>query len=52
MTQKMDLTALVPAESPDSVAGVSTAMESPQTDEAMAASQMGKRAESGPSSVP
>jgi hypothetical protein len=43
--QKMDLTALVPAESPASVAGLATAMEAPQTDEAMAAvgSEMGKR---------
>jgi hypothetical protein len=42
--QKMDLPALVPAESPASVAGFATAMEAPQTDEAMAAAanEMGK----------
>jgi hypothetical protein len=42
--QKMDLPALVPAESPASVAGFATAMEAPQSDEAMAAAanEMGK----------
>ncbi|MGE9007748.1 hypothetical protein ACO2JO_04140 [Leptospira interrogans] len=46
--QKMDLTALVPAESPASIAGL---MEAPKTDKAMAASEMGKRTGSGPSSA-
>ena len=46
--QKMDLTALVPAESPASIAGL---MDAPKTDKAMAASEMGKRTGSGPSSV-
>ncbi len=50
--EKMDLTALVPAESPASVAGLGTTMEGPQTDEAMADSEMGKRSGSGASSVP
>jgi hypothetical protein len=50
--EKMDLTALVPSESPASVAGFETTMEGPQTDEAMADSEMGKRPGSGASSVP
>lgn len=49
--QKMDLTALVPAESPASVAGFETTMEGSQTDEAKAANEMGKRPGSGPSAV-
>ncbi len=40
--QKMDLPALVPAESPASVAGFSTAVEAPHTEEAMPAAEMGK----------
>ena len=51
--QKMDLAALVPAESPASVAGFATAMEAPQTDEPTVAATAGlegapkSRAESG-----
>ena len=39
--QKMDLGALVPAESPASVAGFTTAMEAPQTEEMTVAATMG-----------
>jgi hypothetical protein len=49
--QKMDLTALVPAESPASVVGFDPTIEAPQTDKAVADSAMGKRSGSGPSSV-
>jgi hypothetical protein len=50
--QKMDLPALIPAESPASVAGIDATMEASRTDEAMADNEMGKRPGSGPSSEP
>ena len=45
----MDLAALVPAESPASVADFATATETPQTDEAMAAAASEKVAVSNTS---
>jgi hypothetical protein len=48
----MDLPALIPAESPASVAGIDATMEASRSDEAMADNEMGKRPGSGPSSEP
>ena len=51
VAQKMDLTALVPAESPASLAGFDTTMEASRTEDAMADKEMGKRPGSVPSSL-
>ena len=48
--QKIDLPALVPAESPASVVGFATAMEAPHTEEAMPRAEMGKHPGGGDTS--